>query len=293
VIKRDFDIFFQPKFMKLFETWKNLQNFVYVLSDINRLNCALLKLTECVPSFEMAALQMLQTSMIETDEERMQRTAGTRRLKNAANVDCQIVDCDADTQMEFLGFCAYTLCEAGGLLLPASPGIGLCKRNDKFYAFSSVEAGELFMELPKRYEFAMGQLVRDKVQLISLLGAFDTLQQQASEARPEFVAGMCEVEVQTELHPIPFRQDKDYVWNVWDLRRKAIQLTDLVDRRTRSAQTAMSYGSYGVNVQATLPKKGQGQTQKEAYTLTALGSDRKMDLCRSKALTETLEHMNI
>lgn len=31
-------------------------------------------------------------------------------------------------------------------------------------------------------------------------------------------------EIQTELHPIPFKKDKDYMWNVWDLRRKAIQL---------------------------------------------------------------------
>lgn len=31
-------------------------------------------------------------------------------------------------------------------------------------------------------------------------------------------------EMQTELHPIPFSKDKDYMWNVWDLRRKAIQL---------------------------------------------------------------------
>jgi Domain of unknown function len=284
--------------MKLFETWKGLQNFVYVLAEINRLNGSLLKLTECIPSFDMPALQMLQTAMIETDEERMQRTGGTRRVKSAANVECRVVDCEADTQMEFLGFCAYTLCEAGGLLLPANPGIGLCERNDKFYAFNSVEAGDLFMELPKRYEFAMAQLVRDKIQLIGLLGAFDALQHQTPESlsRPEFTAGMCEAEVQIELHPIPYCQDKDYVWNVWDLRRKAIQLTNLVDRRTRSAQTAMSYGTGAANIQADRPRQRPAQTQKEAYTFTAIMCGLRkgrMDLCRSKALTDTLKDMKI
>lgn len=33
-----------------------------------------------------------------------------------------------------------------------------------------------------------------------------------------------EREIQTELHPIPFHKDEGYVWNLWDLRRKAIEL---------------------------------------------------------------------
>lgn len=33
-----------------------------------------------------------------------------------------------------------------------------------------------------------------------------------------------EREIQTELHPIPFHKDESYVWNLWDVRRKAIML---------------------------------------------------------------------
>ena len=33
-----------------------------------------------------------------------------------------------------------------------------------------------------------------------------------------------EREIQTELHPIPFNKDESYVWNLWDMRRKAILL---------------------------------------------------------------------
>lgn len=33
-----------------------------------------------------------------------------------------------------------------------------------------------------------------------------------------------EREIQTELHPIPCHNDEKYVWNLWDLRRKAIEL---------------------------------------------------------------------
>ena len=41
---------------------------------------------------------------------------------------------------------------------------------------------------------------------------------------------------QSELHPIPSRIDKSYEWNEWELRRKAIRLTNLRQMRTHSTQ---------------------------------------------------------
>lgn len=35
---------------------------------------------------------------------------------------------------------------------------------------------------------------------------------------------LVEREIQTELHLIPCRRDEKYVWNLWDFRRKAIEL---------------------------------------------------------------------
>jgi len=48
-------------------------------------------------------------------------------------------------------------------------------------------------------------------------------------------------ETQTELHPVPFHKDETYVWNLWDLRRKAIELANLRRKKTASAQTLTSY----------------------------------------------------
>lgn len=45
-----------------------------------------------------------------------------------------------------------------------------------------------------------------------------------------------EQEVQTELHPIPCRKDESYVWNLWDLRRKAIELVSLTVQRVSASQ---------------------------------------------------------
>ena len=33
-----------------------------------------------------------------------------------------------------------------------------------------------------------------------------------------------EREIQTDLHPIPYNKNEAYVWNLWDFRRKAIEL---------------------------------------------------------------------
>lgn len=33
-----------------------------------------------------------------------------------------------------------------------------------------------------------------------------------------------EREVQTELHPVPCHKDAKYVWNLWDFRRKAVEM---------------------------------------------------------------------
>lgn len=50
-----------------------------------------------------------------------------------------------------------------------------------------------------------------------------------------------EQETQTELHPVPYFKDETYVWNLWDLRRKAIELANLRRKKTSSAQTLTSY----------------------------------------------------
>jgi hypothetical protein len=44
-----------------------------------------------------------------------------------------------------------------------------------------------------------------------------------NDVRP-FGAMSTEREVQTELHPIPCHKDENYVWNLWEFRRKAIDL---------------------------------------------------------------------
>lgn len=70
-----------------------------------------------------------------------------------------------------------------------------------------------------------------------------------------------EVETQTETHPIPSNVDKNYHWNIWDLRRKAIDLANLMKCETNSTQTKISYGNFNANTQTFSSKVGETQTR--------------------------------
>ena len=72
-----------------------------------------------------------------------------------------------------------------------------------------------------------------------------------------------EKEIQTDLHPVPQNIDKEYVWNLWHLRQKAIELADLRQKKTTSAQTMLMYQKTDINTQASGSKKDQNLQTKE------------------------------
>lgn len=55
----------------------------------------------------------------------------------------------------------------------------------------------------------------------------------------------CSVGIQTEIHPIPYAMDTNHTWNLWDLRREAIELAKIQRCKTKSSQTygSSSYGT--------------------------------------------------
>lgn len=54
----------------------------------------------------------------------------------------------------------------------------------------------------------------------------------------------CSIGIQTDVHPIPYAKDTNYVWNVWDLRRMAVKLANIQKCITKSTQT-YCYSSFG------------------------------------------------
>lgn len=90
------------------------------------------------------------------------------------------------------------------------------------------------------------EVAKEKIQLIILLDLFDEINEAKSKELSFTATEMTvatkskSIEVQTEIHPIPYYKDRNYSCNVWDLQRKAIQLANLKNYRTKSTQTKES-----------------------------------------------------
>lgn len=72
--------------------------------------------------------------------------------------------------------------------------------------------------------------------------------------------------MQTETHPVPRSHDKDYTWNIWDYRRKAIQLANIRKCKTTSTQTTVNYQRYGAATQTWSPRENASQTNADNCT---------------------------
>lgn len=51
-------------------------------------------------------------------------------------------------KIEYEAFCAWTLLKTDGLLYPSDLSNGLVQYKNQYYAFSSVDAADLFMQNP-------------------------------------------------------------------------------------------------------------------------------------------------
>lgn len=187
------------------------------------------------------------------------------------------------------GFCTGALAEPDALLYlqPANTGIGVCTYAGQHYAFRSAQAARPFVADPELVLRAIRQRAREQPELVVLLGLFDAMyaaRAERSDGRESLrrlleadASGRLqaeegaqpthrEMDVQTAdgMVVADSGQHKDYVWNVWDYRRRAIQLANLMGCRTHAAQTAQSYGQWAAQTQTCSPRERGVQSKRNA-----------------------------
>lgn len=121
-----------------------------------------------------------------------------------------------------------------------------------------------------RYIFSVIEIGRAHPELIVFLDIFDDVK----SFRDDYHRVECSIQprlsisidTQTETHPIPCNIDKEYTWNVWDLRRKAIQLADIRKCKTSSTQTNVQYQRFGINTQTWSPRDSSCHTKHDGAT---------------------------
>lgn len=255
--------------------WSRLQNSIYLLSEINQINNQLLQLCENAICCDEIAYKLLGESAIQTDDERGQKYK-TKKISFLGE-NCIVQPYNRKMKLEYYGFCAWMLSQGRGILVPGIPDLGVVLYRSNNYVFSAPELASMFEDNPEKVMYKIIEAARCRIELIRLLDVYDYMKSfyyeaysaSACEIVSDTVKPTMEVEVQTELHPIPFNIDKNYMWNVWDIRRKAIQLANLRKCKTKSAQTMMSYQRYNVKTQAEGERKSaQSQTKRDGMVGT-------------------------
>uniref|UniRef100_A0A7N8YMQ9 Cilia- and flagella-associated protein 206 n=1 Tax=Mastacembelus armatus TaxID=205130 RepID=A0A7N8YMQ9_9TELE len=264
-----------PLFRALSKLWSGLQDEAELLNILNNI---MLNLRPFLASqgkiFSESYLDsLLEATEVKTDEQRK-----TEHMK--ARIEFMLEWLLPDTivnlnnlPLQYNGVCGYTLVSRDGLLLPGNPNIGILKHKEKFYVFSSKKAALKFSSSPDDFIAEVAEIAKVSPELIHLL----KLNQQFScitpysemQPRESLLARhitKCESSTQTDIHPVETNIVNVYEWNEWELRRKAIQLADLLTKVTHSVQTEQSHMRRENATQTWLPKAAVCQSKRDGQS---------------------------
>lgn len=266
-----------PLFISLSKLWNSFQDEIVLLSVLSNMTANLqpfLGLNEEL--FPEHVIQPLLSDLtVKSDKERLKESTGihvnpldfhTQEWyfpETTANYD--------RLPIQYHGFCGFTIATRDGLLLPGNPGIGILKHRERYYVFCSKDAASMFAQDPDHYITLIGEKAKQCAELIQLL----ELHQQFSSITPYSQAQSaekllmkpitkCNSSTQTDTHILESNIVKSYEWNEWELRRKAIKLTNLRQKVTHSMQTHGSHMRRENFSQVYLPKQVGTQTKRDS-----------------------------
>lgn len=156
-----------------------------------------------------------------------------------------------DIKLEFQGFCIVTLLKKEGLLVNGKPNI-VAKYKEKYAVFYDSLSVQDFLDNPDHYFDNIRTHVMKNPYLINLLnltdefpnanlsGMFRDKDMNTYKYKQSNV--MVDKVIQTPVHFYENGNiDLNYVWNEWDLKKQALQLADIMKKKTISCQTYLSH----------------------------------------------------
>ncbi|KAG8582180.1 hypothetical protein GDO81_007946 [Engystomops pustulosus] len=268
-----------PLFISLSKLWNSFQDEIVLLSVLSNMIANLQPFLgvheELFPAHVIQPL--LSDLTVKSDEERITESSGiSMNPLDFGNQEWYFPETTANYDrlpIQYHGFCGFTIATRDGLLLPGNPSIGILKHRERYYVFSSKEAAYKFAQDPDHYVTLIGEKAKQCAELIQLL----ELHQQFSSVTPYSQAQTsekllmkpitkCNSSTQTDTHILETNIVKSYEWNEWELRRKAIKLTNLRQKVTHSMQTHGSHMRRENFSQVYLPKQVGTQTKRDNAT---------------------------
>eukprot|EP00455_Lapot_gusevi_P032477 TRINITY_DN3541_c0_g1_i7.p1 TRINITY_DN3541_c0_g1~~TRINITY_DN3541_c0_g1_i7.p1 ORF type:complete len:460 (+),score=79.98 TRINITY_DN3541_c0_g1_i7:112-1491(+) len=194
--------------------------------------------------------------------------------------------------MEFQGYCAWSIVHRRGLLLPGNPNVGLVRHQGKFYSFAHGNGMLAFYQEPNKYLESVLIEAQRHPELIHLLRLQDLLPYAAittfiqgwnTEYKNMFDdegAHIKDAETGTPLHFVERHIDREYDWNEWSLRKKAIKLANLRKKCTHSTQTDLSHFKRDAETQVYLPKLQKDGTMPGTGTQVGISTSTNTSVVR-------------
>lgn len=169
------------------------------------------------------------------------------------------------------GFCVTSASKAVPVVLPVDRSLGVLQYNGRCYGFA---------EAPQMAEFLMsmdtivsnvvdnGKRFPELIELLQLHEYFTTDIQGELQLGPQGSSSAIKnnCAIQTETHPVESNIVKGYESNEWELRRRAIQLANIRQKKTHSTQTDKSNYRRETSTQVYPQKNAVTQTRRDAST---------------------------
>uniref|UniRef100_H2YB66 Cilia- and flagella-associated protein 206 n=1 Tax=Ciona savignyi TaxID=51511 RepID=H2YB66_CIOSA len=264
-----------PQFISISHLWTCFQDEMVLLSVLSNILASIEPFTRTQRDLfpEELLIPHLENVVIKTDEQRIHETmVNPEDFMDNQQIQWLFPETTKNYDrllLQYRGCCGYSIIKHDRLLLPGNPDIGIMQYQDKLYVFSSREAAYEFAFHPDKAIALVAEAAKKSPELIQLL----ELHQQFASISPysQGEAGrMIEKPVtksdggtQTDTHILEYNIRKDYEWNEWELRRKALKLANLRTKITKSSQTNLSNLRRENSTQVYLPKDQTSQTKRD------------------------------
>lgn len=176
--------------------------------------------------------------------------------------------------LDFQGFCIAALANSS-ILCPGNPALGVVKYKGRYCVFASEAALNGFLLNPEKYFVGVREVCYRSPCLIHLLRLHEDfpkssligiLQGQAGHAGLSGAVVQADASTETPTHFVEMNIDKSYEWNEWAMRRDALHLADIRQKKTNSTQTLLSSIRRESETQVYLPKDAATNTGVEQGT---------------------------
>ncbi|KAK2151646.1 hypothetical protein LSH36_356g06008 [Paralvinella palmiformis] len=272
-----------PQFIHLSQIWSGFQDEMVLLSVLSNILVSLEPYTRGHRELfsEEVLAPFIDGVEVKSDEDRIKETSGGDNRVSLKKEEVnkhewlfpETTKNFNKLPLQYKGYCGWALVTSDRLLLPANPDIGVLKYREFYYAFCNKKAAEEFASDPEIFIQQVAEAAKRSPELIQLLelhtqfAAITPYSQSKEQSKMiEKPKTKCDSGTQTDTHILEGNIVKNYEWNEWELRRKAIKLANLRNKVTHSIQTNLSNMRRDNIAQCYPPKESTTQTKTDGYS---------------------------